>query len=250
VARDRDEQIIALVRSRGTASVGTLSRELGIGASSVRRNLYRLASEGRLVRTYGGATMGDASTGSMPVQPIRALGEKQRIAMAAARLVADGQTIAISSGSTALEFARQLVGRRGLTVITNSIDVVRVLLDLDGIQLVVLGGVVRPGMHSLLGHLTEQACGEVRADALFMGIGAVSLEHGLMNDYLPEILTDRALRSTASSVVVLADAGKFELMAPGRVFELEEVDIIVTDSGVRPEVVADLTARGIQVIVA
>ena len=64
-------------------------------------------------------------------------------------------------------------------------------------------------MHSLLGHLTEQACREVRADVLFMGIGAVSLERGLMNDYMPEILTDRALRGIAKSVVVMADAAKF-----------------------------------------
>ncbi len=60
-----------------------------------------------------------------------------------------------------------------------------------------LGGVVRPRMHSLLGHLTEQACREMRADTLFMGIGAISLELGLMNDYMPEILTDRALRTIA-----------------------------------------------------
>ena len=165
-------------------------------------------------------------------------------------LVRDGQTIAVTSGTTAVEFARQLVDRNDLTVITNSLDVAQVLLDCEGIQLVVLGGVIRPRMHSLLGHLTEQACREMRADTLFMGIGAISLERGLMNDYMPEILTDRALRSMATSVVVIADSGKFDLVAPALVFGLDGVDVIVTDSGVRPEVVEDLTARDIRVIVA
>jgi DeoR family transcriptional regulator of aga operon len=248
--RDRDERLIGFVRANGTASVAALSRELGIGPSTIRRDLHRLARAGRVVRTYGGATLTDRRTDRTGAQPIRAIAEKQRVAAAAAGLVRDGQTIAITSGSTAVEFARRLVDRRELTVITNSIDVALVLLDCEGIQLVILGGVVRPRMHSLLGHLTEQACREMRADTLFMGIGAISLERGLMNDYLPEILTDRALRSMATSVVVIADSGKFDLVAPAFVFGLDDVDIIVTDSGVRPEVVDDLTAQAIRVIVA
>ena len=248
--RERDERLIGLVRARGTATVEDLSLEIGVGPSTIRRDLHRLAREGRLVRTYGGATLADRAAGASASLPTRAIAEKQRVAAAAARLVQDGQTIAVTSGTTAVEFARQLVDRADLTVITNSLDVAQVLLDCEGIQLAVLGGVVRPRMHSLLGHLTEQACREMRADTLFMGIGAISLERGLMNDYMPEILTDRALRSMATSVVLMADSGKFDLVAPALVFGLDDIDVIVTDSGVRPEVVANLAARGIQVVVA
>ena len=248
--RDRDERIIGFVRASGTATVAALSREMGVGPSTIRRDLQRLAGDGRLVRTYGGATLVERPVQGSTPQWTRARAEKRRVAAAAAGLVRDGQTIVVTSGSTAVEFARQLVDRRELTVITNSIDVALVLLDCEGIQLVVLGGVIRPRMHSLLGHLTEQACREMRADTLFMGIGAISLERGLMNDYMPEILTDRALRSMATSVVVIADSGKFDLVSPALVFGLDEVDVIVTDSGVRPEVVEALTARDIRVIVA
>lgn len=247
---DRDARLVELVRTHGMATVETLSRELGLGPSSIRRDLHRLSVDGRLVRTYGGAMLASTPAGGGPAHAPRALAEKQRMAVAAAGLVSDGQTIVVTSGSTTLEFARQLVDRKGLTVVTNSLDVAQVLLDRDGIQLVVLGGVVRPRMHSLLGHLTEQACREMRADALFMGIGAISLERGLMNDYLPEVLTDRAVRSMANTVVVVADSSKFGLVAPALVFSLDAVDVIVTDSGVRPEVVEDLTARQIRVIVA
>jgi DeoR family transcriptional regulator of aga operon len=248
--RDRDDRLVEFVRARRTATVETLSREIGVGPSTVRRDLRRLADDGRLVRTYGGATLADRPGGSTTLQSTRALAEKQRVAAAAATLVQDGQTIAITSGSTAVELARRLVDRSDLTVITNSLDVAQTLLDSEGVQLVVLGGVVRPRMHSLLGHLTEQACREMRADTLFMGIGAISLERGLMNDYMPEILTDRALRSMATSVVVMADSGKFDLVAPALVFGLDQVDAIVTDSNVQAQVVEDLTARGIRVIVA
>lgn len=248
--RNRDERLIGFVRATGTTTVAALSREMGVGPSTIRRDLQRLAGEGRLVRTYGGATLAERPVDGPVFQPTRARAEKRRVAAAAASLVRDGQTIVVTSGSTTVEFARQLVDRRELTVITNSLDVAQVLLDCEGIQLVVLGGVARPRMHSMLGHLTEQACREMRADTLFMGIGAISLERGLMNDYMPEVLTDRALRSMATSVVVMADSSKFDLVAPALVFGLDEVDVIVTDSGVRPQVVEDLTARDIRVIVA
>lgn len=250
IDHDRDERVIGFVRASGTATVEALSREIGIGPSTIRRDLRRLAGAGRLVRTYGGATLADRPVSGTTPEPTRAGDQKRRVAAAAAGLVRDGQTIVVTSGSTAVEFARHLVDRRDLTVITNSLDVVLVLLDCAGIQLVVLGGVVRPRMHSLLGHLTEHSCRELRADTLFMGIGAINLQLGLMNDYMPEILTDRAIRSIATSVVVMADSAKFDLVAPAFVFGLDEVDVIVTDTGVRPEVVETLTAHDIRVIVA
>jgi DeoR family fructose operon transcriptional repressor len=69
-------------------------------------------------------------------------------------------------------------------------------------------------MHSLLGHLTDLAANELRADTLFIGIPAISLEHGLMSDHMPEILRDRAMRRMVRDVVVLADSRKFERVAP------------------------------------
>jgi len=109
---------------------------------------------------------------------------------------------------------------------------------------------VRPRMHSMLGHLAELATGELRADQLVMGIGAISVEQGLMNDSVPEILTDRALRRMARSAVVLADASKFEQVAPGYVFGLEEVDVLVTDDGTAPATIEAVRAAGVRVVVA
>lgn len=225
-----------------------LARDLGVTPSTIRRDLARLADEGTLVRTYGGAALTGSSV--LPARRTDAAGAAKRaIGAAAAALVEDGQTIAISSGSTTLELARRLVDRR-LTVITNALDVASVLLDRDGIELVVLGGVVRPRMHSMLGHLAELALRELRADTLFMGIGALDPDRGLMNDSIPEILTDRALRRSARSCVVLADASKLAQVAPAFVFGLDEVDVVVTDSGADPADIVALQARGVRLVVA
>ncbi len=245
---ERRARLVDHLRSDGRVSVTELAGGLGVTPSTIRRDLQRLAREGRLVRTYGGAAL--PSVGSAGGHADPASEAKRAIARAGAELVMDGTTIAIGSGSTALEFARQVIDRR-LTVITNALDVANVLLDRPGIELIVLGGVVRPRMHSMLGHLAELATQELRADTLFMGIGALSVEQGLMNDSVPEILIDRALRRMARQVVVLADASKFEHVAPGFVFGLEEVDAIVTDDSVAPATVAALRRRpGLRVIVA
>ena len=243
----RRAQLLARLDEDGRASVGALARDLGVTPSTVRRDLARLAADGALIRTYGGAAVGTQAPGRDRHDPL--LASKRAIGAAASALVDDGQTIAISSGSTALELARHLVDRR-LTVITNALDVVGVLLDRPGIELVVLGGVVRPGMHSMLGHLAELALRELRADTLFMGIGALSARHGLMNDTIPEILTDRALRRAARACVVLADSSKLGAVAPAYVIGIDEVDTLVTDAGADPAEVAALEGLGVRVILA
>jgi DeoR/GlpR family transcriptional regulator of sugar metabolism len=245
--KDRRSLLIRRLREDGRASVATLARDLGITESTVRRHLADLADDGVVVRTYGGAALSAMS--AAVARPGPATDAKRAIGAAAAELVEDGQTIAISSGSTTLELARRLVDRR-LTVITNALDVASVLLDRDAIELVVLGGVVRPQMHSMLGHLAELALRELRADTLFMGIGAIDPDHGLMNDSIPEVLTDRALRRSARTCVVLADASKFVQVAPAFVFGLDEVDTVVTDAGVDPADAVALQTHGVRVIVA
>ena len=244
---ERRIQLLDRLRARGHASVAELSRGMGVTSSTIRRDLRRLERDGRLLRTYGGAALRERPASTADLDP--QLEAKRRIAAAAAGLVHDGDTIGISSGTTAFEFARLLTERR-LTVITNALDVASLLLDRPGIELIVLGGVVRPGMHSMLGHLAELATRELRADTLYMGIGAISLEHGLMNDSVPEILTDRALRRMARTCTVLADASKFEHVATGYVFGLEEVDTVVTDAAVSLDVLEGLTGMGIRTLIA
>ncbi len=244
---ERRSRILDQLQATGRDSVAGLAAVLGVTPSTIRRDLDRLAREGRVVRTYGGAALADRIPAGTLADP--QAGAKLAIAGAAARLVLDGATVAIGSGSTALAFARELAGRR-LTVITNALDVANALLDREGIELIVLGGVVRPKMHSMLGHLAELATDELRADLLVMGVGAINPEQGLMNDSVPEILTDRALRRMARTCVVLADASKFALVEPGFVFGLEDVDVLVTDSAVAPDILDAVRERGVEVIVA
>lgn len=236
---ERRELILSLVREHGRASVAELSATLGVSEPTVRRELRRLADAGLVVRAYGGAVAVPGQAGVAGDRGDAAQADvspaKRRIGQVAAGLVRDGETVVVSSGTTALEVARALRARTSLTVITNALDAASVLLDRPGIEVIVLGGVVRPGIHSLLGHLTETAANELHADVLVMGIAAFDPEHGLTSDHLPEILSDRALRRIANRVVLVAESHKYRRVAPARVFPLSDVDTLVTDSALPEE---------------
>jgi DeoR/GlpR family transcriptional regulator of sugar metabolism len=162
--------------------------------------------------------------------------------------VQDGSTIALSSGTTVLEMARLLRHRR-LTVITNALDVATVLLDADEVELIVLGGVVLPQMHSMRGHLTEDTLRDLRADTVFMGASAIDLGTGFMTEQVREIAVDRAMRSIAREAVILADSSKFDRVAPGFMFGFEQVGTVVTDDHIDSRMHEALEQRGLRVVV-
>ena len=237
-----------VLRTSKTASVADLATTLEVTEATVRRTLQRMAQDGRVIRTYGGATLAGGPGVAAPGDTDPESAAKRRIGAAASRLVDDGSTIALSSGSTVLEMARRLRGRR-LTVITNALDVANVLLDAPDIELVVLGGVVLRRMHSLRGHLAEDALQDLRADTVFMGASAIALDTGFMTEQIREIAVDRALRSSARDAVILADASKLNRVAPGFMFGFDQVGTLVTDDRIDEATTASLERCGVRVIV-
>jgi DeoR/GlpR family transcriptional regulator of sugar metabolism len=244
-----DERLLDLLRHRGTRSVSEIAGTLDVGEATVRRSLRRLSGSGRVIRTYGGAVLAGERPVDSPAEARPDDQAKREIGAAAAGLVPDGATIVLSSGSTVLALARLLRGRR-LTVITNAIDVVSAVADEPEIEVVVLGGILLPRSRSLIGHLTDRATRDLRADVVFMGASAVDLEHGFMTEEVGEIQTDRAMRGIARDCVILADASKFDRVAPGFMFGFDQVGTLVTDERLRPAMRSALGERGLTVVVA
>ena len=198
---ERQNNILSLVAHQGRLSVAEI--------------VESLAEQGRLQRVHGGAISLKQAPPELPIlqREQEQLATKQRIGQAGAALVRDGETIFLGSGTTVLEVARNLKARRGLTVITNSLPVMNTLSGLPDITVVALGGVLRASELSFIGHITEQALAEVRADRVIIGVHAISLENGLTNDYLPETMTDRAILKCGREVIVVADHTKVNAVA-------------------------------------
>lgn len=249
---ERQQQITTLVVREGKISIPQMCQLFQISEATARRDLETLAAQGKLRRFHGGALALETAPPERPLteRSTEQAAEKIRIGQAAAELVRDGQTVFLGSGTTVLELARCLVEHQNLTAITNSLQVAITLANAPGISLIMLGGVFRPSECSFIGHITEQALAEVRADLAFIGIRAVNLEAGLTNDYLPETLTDRAILRAARRIVLLADHSKLERVAAAYLAPLSAVQLLITDTQAPPEFTCQLEARGLQVIKA
>jgi DeoR/GlpR family transcriptional regulator of sugar metabolism len=246
----RQVDLLHLLQAQGALLLNDLAERLGVSGSTLRRDLRELEEAG-VVRVVSGRVEVSAASGAEMPFGLRALlnhAEKARIAGAALELIQNGETIFIAGGSTALELARRLPGQRRLTVITNSVRVANILIDVNDIQLILLGGSIRSGEQTLHGHLTEWGVHQMRADKLFYGVQAISLQHGLTHGQMVEVSTDRALAEASSQVIVLADHTKFGQVAPALVLPLSKVHTIITGIETPAETIAALQKQGVKVM--
>jgi DeoR family transcriptional regulator of aga operon len=249
---ERQKQILSLLTQQGRLSVAEIVTQFSISQATARRDLDSLASQGKVQRVHGGVIAVEQAPPELPIleRESEQMGEKIRIGRAAAALVADNETLFLGSGTTVLEVARNLKDHKYLTVITNSLPVLNILAGIKEITVISLGGMLRDSELSFIGHITEQALIEVRADKVFMGTRGVSLEHGLTNDYLQETLTDRAIIKSGREFIVVADHTKVNRVSTVLLAPWNSVHTFVTDSGVDKKFVQALKQQGIQVLMA
>ncbi|NLE45161.1 MAG: DeoR/GlpR transcriptional regulator [Chloroflexi bacterium] len=248
---ERQQFILEELRGQRRVWVSDLSGRLGVSDATIRRDLRELEEAGQLRRAHGGAILVEPTRPELPV--VRRMDEhrylKELIGRATASLVKDGETVFISSGSSAAYVARHLVERTGLTVVTNAVNILDTFLSVDNVTVVMTGGMLRPSELSLIGHITESALREVRVDKVIFGVRAISAANGITNDYLPEVMTDRAIIQMAPELIIPADHTKLGKTCSAFVAPIECVATIVTDSGADPGIVDGIRARGIRVIV-
>ncbi len=249
---ERQQQILILLERRKRLTVTDLCDYFTISEATARRDLDLLSEQGRILRVRGGAILPRLAPPEMPIMQRRneQNQEKQRIGREAARLVKDGETIFLGSGTTVLEVAVHLRSCRQLTVITNSLAVINTLSSIPDITLVSAGGMLRNSELSFIGHITEKSFDEVRADKVIMGVRALSLEQGLMNEYLPETMTDRAILRIGREIIVVADHTKCGCVSTAFVAPIDQIHILITDMGSDPAFIQALQDKGIRVIVA
>jgi DeoR/GlpR family transcriptional regulator of sugar metabolism len=249
---ERQQLILDTLEEDRQVTVAELSRRFDVSEVTVRRDLRELAARGALRRAHGGAVAATPAPPEPPVvqRMVRAENCKECIGRAAAAFVANGESVFIGSGSTTAFVARHLVDRRGLTVVTNAITIATELASAEGVTVVVTGGVMRASELSLVGHIAELSLREVRVDKVIMGIPAISLEAGMTNDYLPEVMTDRTIIEMAPELILVADHTKFGQVAAAYLAPVERITTLVTDSKADPEMMSRFGELGIRIIVA
>jgi DeoR/GlpR family transcriptional regulator of sugar metabolism len=249
---ERQEQLLALLVDQQRLTVAQICEQFSISEATARRDLEQLAGQGLLQRVHGGAIAVRRAAPEMPLllRSHEQADQKSRIGKTAADLIADGEAVFLGSGTTVLEVARNLLERRNLTVITNSLPVINSFAGIPTVQIVAMGGVLRDSELSFIGHITEQALAEVRADKVILGIPAIDVKTGLTNDYMPEVKTDRAIINMAPEIILVADHTKFGQVASAFLAPIDRIQTLVTDEKTDLNIVAQIRELGIKVIIA
>jgi DeoR/GlpR family transcriptional regulator of sugar metabolism len=248
----RRRAIISAVETQGTVRVSELARQFGVTEMTIRRDLTELEHEGMVKRVHGGgiSVRGRSYEPTLMLRNTVHVTEKKRIAKAAVSLVAEGDFIALDVGTTTLEVARSLVGRRNLTIITPSLWIATVLVNQPDIRLIVPGGIVRPGETSMIGELSHRAFEIFHVDHLFMGVGGIDAAAGLTEYNWDDTLVKQAMLKTAKQVIVVADASKFERIATVKIAALETMNILVTEHCPPPRLAEALVNANVKIVVA
>jgi DeoR/GlpR family transcriptional regulator of sugar metabolism len=236
LARQRRSRIAELVALEGAVRVSELVDRLGVSDMTIRRDIEQLAASGLVERVHGGAVAPDGGRRSeepgFAAKSLLQRAQKRAIAQRAARLVEPGSAIGISAGTTTVELARHVASVPDLTVVTNSLPVAQVLHESGAHgQNVILTGGMRTPSDALVGPLSVAALDVLHVDLLFLGSHGIDSRAGLTTPNLVEVETNRAFIRAALRVVVLADSTKWGVIGLGTFGRLDDIDVLVTDTG-------------------
>lgn len=248
--QERHQSIRSRVERDGRVEVTALSEEFDVTPETVRRDLTVLERHGVLRRVHGGAiAVEDPGREPSNLSKIEQYAdEKHRIAVAAKALLPRTGAIMLDAGTSTLALAAMLPPCDGLTVVTNSLPIATTLADRTDIVLYLLGGRLRPRTASIVGSWATDLMGHFAVDVAFLGTNGLTPDKGLTTADVGEAEMKAAMVAAARRVVVLSDHSKFGRDLFARFALLDDVDTVITDTGLDESMAAEVEAAGPQMI--
>lgn len=249
---ERHKFILDKLNREGFVSVADLSREMDVTMVTVRKDLKLLEDKELLFRSHGSATPVSPYVNDRPVneKKLVQVGQKAGIAALATKLIQEGEAIIIGSGTTLMALAKAIPKNTNLTVLTAAIDVTMALNDHQNLEVIQLGGMVRKSSSSVVGHFAEEMLINFACSKLFLGIDGISPEFGLTTSNMMEAHLNAKMLKSVQKTIVLTDSSKFGKKGFGKICELDDIDVIITDDGISDTYKAMLEERGIEVQIA
>tara|TARA_R110002049_G_C9162768_1_gene561112 strand:+ start:3747 stop:4514 length:768 start_codon:yes stop_codon:yes gene_type:complete len=231
---DRHKLILKKLNADGFVNVKDLGYEFNISLVTIRKDLKLLEEKKLLFRSHGKAIPVNPYIIENPVKIKEKINstEKSKIAIAAAKSLEPHDSIIIASGTSVIEFSRRIKAVEGLTVLTASLSTAIILSKIKGIDVMQLGGMVRPSSASVIGPVGEKMLAEFSFTKLFLGVDGIDLDYGLSTTNLMEASLNKEMIKASQMIIVLADSSKFNKKGFGRICGLEDVDQIITDAGI------------------
>lgn len=255
---ERWTRLLEMVAETGQLNIDDTATALGVSAATVRRDFDELAAQQLVQRTRGGATAHSVSY-DLPLRfkVARHAPEKQRIAAAAAGMIAPGATVCLNGGTTTTEVARALAMRADLnsdqrgpavTVVTNALNIANELVVRPHIRVVTTGGAARPQSFELIGPIASGMLQTVAVDIAVLGVDAIDAQHGASTHNDGEAAINQIMAARADRLIVVADSSKLGQRAFARICAISDVDTLVTDSTATEEQLRVFADVGVKVV--
>jgi DeoR/GlpR family transcriptional regulator of sugar metabolism len=247
-SRQRRNTILSLLNKQGEVSVDQLSLYFETSEVTIRKDLTELEKNGLLLRRHGGAISIPEELFENPVEKISS--NKQNIAHAAAKLLRDHNRIIIDSGSTTSGLIEELNGKRGILVMTNSLQLANAIRELENEPILLMtGGTWDPHSESFQGQVAEQVLRSYDFDQLFIGADGIDLERGTTT--FNELTgLSKVMAEVAREVIVMVDSDKIGRRIPNLELPWEQISVLVTDDRLADADVKQITQQGVKVILA
>ena len=225
---DRLNEMEAYIEKSGAISLQELCRCFHVSMSTVRRDVSELIRRKRIQKIYGGVIRGskaaaDAAEIWAP-QPFR-MGSQT--GFLAASLVREGMSVFLDSG--ALELIPYLAEKRHITVITNSLMVLKQAALYHTLNFIALGGIYNCGTASFSGQAALDELAKMSIDLVFLSADGVTLERGLTSSNYTEIDVKKNVAKWNRDLVLLADGSVFGKNALITFCEIARLRAIVCD---------------------
>lgn len=255
MAARRGELILQELLRNGEVAVDGLAKQLNVSEATIRRDLTELERQGFLLRSHGGAV----PIAPMLYEPFRHLSsfqeqeekcaaEKRRIGLLAASLIADGEIIAISAGTTTTQIARSIRHRKGITVLTNALNVAMELSHLPDIKVCMTGGNLSGDWFALVGDVAQRNAAEMFVDKVFIGVDGIHPEHGLTSNYPDQAAIHRAMMRQARQRIVVADHRKIGVVGASVIWPASDFHVLVTDKSTSEKATSSFDSKHIKVL--
>lgn len=227
----RHPEILEIARAEGKVLVEDLARRFNVTVQTIRRDLTELANAGKLERVHGGAILPSGVTNIL-YEERRRLNAPAKVAIgsACAAAIPESCSIFLDIGTTTEAVARALIDHRNLMVVTNNLNVARILLANPDCEIVLAGGALRRADNGLVGHITARTIENFRFDHAILGCSALDEEGDMLDFDIQEVLVGQTLLKRSREVMLVADASKFQRSAPVRIGSLRDVDHVFTDA--------------------
>ncbi len=246
---ERRRIILEELHKHKQVSIVQLKKRFDVSEVTLRKDLQYLDNRKLLIRSRGGAMLPMQISDDLSVdkRKVLHLNRKKSIALAAYSLFREGDTIIMDSGTTMMELAKQLKGKKNMTIITNALDIALKISEHDNLKIIIPGGIFRKKSFSLVGVNAVQNIQMYRADKYFLSADGITAD-GVFTSNLEEGQIAKIVMSNTKENIILADSSKFGRMGVINFAPVNRIHTLITDKKIPEEYYNMLVESGVRVI--